>query len=444
MRRSGNILLTWIALIWFTNAYSQTIWSEVKLDKSSVYVGEPVEVTITVYTSTWFTKGLDIGNIKVNGAFSVYFRPVSTSFSKNGKNYAGVQLIYHVFPYTEKDIVFPSLDITVESPPEGDFKGKNQVVKTTEKPIRVKPVPGGFDQGQWLVTTGLNVTDNWQGDLQHVKVGDVLAWRIERTALWTVSELIPPIAWDSIPGVSQYQARSNVENKKGKTSISATRTETMRFLFEKEGEIEIPEKVFTWYNPVQKKLYKRTLGKKVINVLPNPDLGVLESVRDSLQVMEESNQVQSEENSIMIFGLSPKQFAGIAMLSLVLIYILIKVLKYMITVVKEKHERYRNSEAWYFDQFKKSIGKDSREETLNKLYRWVDELVLPEPSLSYFAKSFGNDTLMSEVQPHADASQNDRWPLTISLKELEKARNRYINRNRANMHQQKDKWINPE
>ena len=170
-----------------------------------------------------------------------------------------MQLIYHVFPYSEKDLLFPSLDITVESPAEGDYKGARHLVKSAEKRIRVTPVPAGFDRDEWLVTTGLGISDNWEGDLQHVKVGDVLERQITRTAQGTVSELIPPIGWDSVPDVSMYAARSVVRNNKTATDISAVRTETMRFLFEKEGEVILPEMVFSWYDPVQKQLYKRTL-----------------------------------------------------------------------------------------------------------------------------------------------------------------------------------------
>ena len=122
MRKIGKIILFLTGLTFTHSVSSQTVWSEVNLNKQAVYVGEPVEVSITVYTSTWFTRGIDPGNIKVNGAFTVYFRPVTTSFQRDGQNYAGVQLIYNVFPYSEKDIVFPSLDIAVETPPEGDYK----------------------------------------------------------------------------------------------------------------------------------------------------------------------------------------------------------------------------------------------------------------------------------------------------------------------------------
>ena len=63
------------------------LFSEVNIDRSKVYVGEPVEVSVGIYTSTWFTKGVNFGNIKVNGAFTVYFRSVSSSKQMNGKNY---------------------------------------------------------------------------------------------------------------------------------------------------------------------------------------------------------------------------------------------------------------------------------------------------------------------------------------------------------------------
>ena len=89
-------------------AQTPTIFSEVSVNKNNVYVGEAVEVTIGIYTSTWFTQGVDIGNISINGAFSVYFRSVSTVKKTNGKSYAGVQFIYNVFPF-EKNLLLSRL-----------------------------------------------------------------------------------------------------------------------------------------------------------------------------------------------------------------------------------------------------------------------------------------------------------------------------------------------
>lgn len=424
---------------------SQELWSEVILNKSSVYVGEPVEVTITAYTSTWFTRGIDPGNIKVEGAFTTFFRPVSTSFQKEGQTYAGVRLIYNVFPYSEKDILFPSLDITVETPPEGDFKGVAHVIKSAERAIRVTPVPAGFDRDKWLVTTSLGISDNWEGDLQHVKVGDVLVRQITRTAQGTVSDLIPPIQWDSVPAVSMYAARNSVQNNKTTTDISAVRIETMRFLFEKEGEVTLPEMVFSWYHPVRKQLYKRTLNEITIQVQPNPDLGVLASVRDSL-LMEQALEMQEsgEEKFITILGLSPELFTLVCLLATIVLVVIFLFMRRFIRWWKVRSERFRNSEAFYFKQFTKALRKKDAQDALHLLYRWIDTLYLSEPSLAFFAKTYGNGKLQHAIwRSEQGILSHEALTSSSYLKEWKAARNRYREGLANSGFEPHSVWVNP-
>ena len=163
------------------------VLSEVSINRKSVYVGQPVEVSVGIFTPTWFTQGVNFGNIKVNGAFTVYFRSVSTSKKINGKNYAGVVAIYNVFPYDDEDLVFPSLEMVVETPNEGGFKGIKRSVKTKSRNIDVKAVPNGYNANDWLVANNVNVNESWQGDLKTVKVGDV----VQRTVTVTPETGIP-------------------------------------------------------------------------------------------------------------------------------------------------------------------------------------------------------------------------------------------------------------
>jgi len=178
--------------------------SDVQINKRAVYVGEPVEVSVSIFTSTWFTEGINPGNIKVNDAFTIYFRSLSTSKQINGKTYAGVIMYFNVFPYDEKNIEFPALEFIVKTPDAGGFKGVKRVVKTPSRSIKVKSVPPGFNRSQWLVTSNMTVSDNWSSNKNEVKVGDVLERKITRNVSGTVSELISPIIWDSIPHVSLY------------------------------------------------------------------------------------------------------------------------------------------------------------------------------------------------------------------------------------------------
>ncbi|MBN3581488.1 BatD family protein [Algoriphagus aestuarii] len=443
MRGSGKYWLALFIVLGFavTKTQAQSIWADVAVDRNSAYVGQPVEVTISVYTSTWFTEGLDLGNIKVNGAFTVYFRPVTTSFIKDGKTFAGVKQLYHVFPYTDQDITFPELDIEVESPPPGDFKGKKHTVKSQAKNIQVKPIPSKFSENEWLVASGMSVTEDWSGKTTQVKVGDVLERKISRTVANTVSELIPPISWDSVAKVSMYPSRSSVNNNKTKTAISASRTETMRYLFEKEGEVILPEMVFTWYNPYRNQLYKRTLKEVKIEVIPNPDLGVLASVRDSLnlQLEEQVTQEAEEEQPWRIFGMSPEKFAAVLVLAVLILIVLYRLLRKGILHWKQKRQAYLVSEEFYFHEFKKASKSNSNKTIAQKLYRWLDALELEEPSAEFFAKRFGSKALQSQVAKiEGNWSKGNQFS-DLNFVEWVAAREKYLHRGVK----VDSGWINP-
>ena len=423
------------------------LFSEVTIDRSKVYVGEPVEVSVGIYTSTWFTKGVNFGNIKVNGAFTVYFRSVSSTKQVNGKNYAGVVAIYNIFPYDNKDLIFPSLEFTVETPNEGDSKGVKRVVKTKARNISVKAVPNNYDQDEWLVSSSVSVNESWQGDLKNVKIGNVIQRTIYRKAFGTVSELIPPIKWDSVQGVSMYPTRAEINSEKSKTSISASRSDGVRYLFEKEGTVTLPEITVTWWNSRQNKLFKRTLKEKTLRVLPNPDLGMLESVKDSLALFNQGIDMETPvEEELNIFGLSLKDFLtylAVILASLFLIYKLLKwllITKGLLEKWKHKREAYSNSEKYYFKLFLNAATKKNSNAGLNAMYNWIDRLELKEPTLHYLAENYGNPAFISALDQWE--RKGDAYPFT-EIHHIKKARKNYLKRMNQSSIQSSSHWINP-
>lgn len=423
------------------------LFSEVSVNRNKVYVGEPVEVSVGIYTSTWFTKGVNFGNIKVNGAFTVYFRSVSSSKKVNGKNYAGVVAIYNVFPYDQKDIIFPSLEFTVETPNDGESKGVKRLVKTRSRDIEVKPVPNNYDSDEWLVSSSVTVNESWQGDLNNIKVGDVIQRRIYRKAYATVSELIPPVHWDSIKGVSIYPTRADINSEKSKTSISASRSESVRYLFEKEGIVSLPEITVTWWNPRQNKLFKRTLKSKSIEVLPNPDLGMLETVRNSLQLgKQELNQENTEETETKIFGLSIRDFLTYAVITFIVLYALFKFLKWLLITKgllnhwKKQHEVYLRSEKHFFKLFLAKAHKKNALESLNSLYNWIDRLNLAEPTLTYFAMNYGSKKFISHIDNIREINEFD--PVN-QLDQIKEARKNYLKQIKQDSVHSSNSRINP-
>ena len=407
------------------------IFSRVDVNQASVYVGQPVEVTISVFTSTWFTKGVDPGNIKVNGAFTIYFRSISSTERISGKTYAGVNMTFNVFPYEDGNIVFPSLEINVESPDEGSSKGIHRLVISSSKRIAVKPVPPNYSVNDWMVSSGVSVSDIWSGDRGSVRVGDVLERSIVREVQGSVAELIPPVHWDSVLGVSIYPSRADVKNNKTRTSISATRTDGIKYLFEEEGEIEIPEIIIMWWNPGTSTMQKRTLKKVAINVAPNPDLGMLKSIRDSLSLARatlEEEELPAEKTSIL--GLSPRLFVAAVLILLLAIYLFARIYGPLKRAFLNDREQYKNSEKYFFRKYRKAARLKNSSLAQQALYRWIDQLHLQEPSLAYFQEHYGRPDLL-------DSPEN-----IFNVAEWSRARNNYIH-GRSNSNYSPEAWINP-
>jgi hypothetical protein len=372
MQILGRILLGILVLI-SAQSFSQQLKGRVIIPKKTVYVGEACEVRIEVSTTTWFTSGVNPKNLQINGAYIIYFRPVSKTKRENGQTYSIVELIYKVFPYRSGELEFPSLEIEVESPLPGEYKGRKKQIRTKSKTIKIKRIPSDIEAKDWLVCDQLKVKDNWSGNLSEVKVGDVLTRTISRTASGTIPEMIPAFSWDTIEGASIYEGAVFAETNKGKLSISGNRSESIQYLFEKEGEIIIPAKTIYWWHRRSRKLYKKTLDSLVLNVQANPDLGILASIQDSLKL--EAATVPALTNSIEKDidwkGITKKFALGFAVF-LILIYSAQKALPLVSEAIASKKRKMQSSEKFHFKTFIQTSEQDPQK--LNRLYKWLSLL----------------------------------------------------------------------
>lgn len=275
-------------------------------------------------------------------------------------------------------------------------------------------------------------------------MGDVLERKITRNVAGTVSELVPPIKWDTIPNVSLYATRSEVSNNKTKTSINASRTDGTRYLFEKEGTVVIPEMVLTWWNQNSKKLFKRTVKGYTIEVKPNPDLGMLETMRDSLQVTMplESNGEEEALSPKTIFGFSWKEFLVLLIGLSIGIYLLVYFGRRLYKKLKQRKAIYRTSEAYFFKQFLIAAQSKKSIKTINALYDWMDKLELQEPTVHFFVSAYGQGVLEKDLSSIINAS-NDGSNMELNTKQWIQARKSYLNAISKKAVNTSSNWVNP-
>lgn len=431
------------------DGFSQNIIAYATVNTSEAYIGQPVGLTVSVYTSTWFTSGIDLGNIKIDDALTVHFRSVSNSKKFGGKNYAGVSFYYNVFPTKEGQLSIPSLSIHIESPKPGDYKGLKRTVKTKAKSFDVSPIPLGYNPNNWLVATSLNVNQKWSMPLNSIKVGDVVQRTINRSAGGTMSEFIPATIYDSISGVSMYPKRAKVNTSKSKTSISATRSETVNYLFEKEGNIVIPSVEYMYWDFGSKKFYKKHTDSVLVKVQPNPDLSMLASIKKSLQ-KETTETFEAEEKPFLIFGLTPKIFVKYVIITLVILYFVIFITKWFVTFIKDKQKVFFQSEPFAFKQVKKALNQNDYFAFTGACHTWLKKLNSDFESLQDFIKSTSSEVLKKTLEQLSDSvfkDESTKNPALYNelLKTICEARNSYLKqqKNKANSSSKHNKWLNP-
>ncbi|TNJ42515.1 BatD family protein [Tamlana fucoidanivorans] len=435
-----------LLLVLGTQLHAQSIISYATLNKKQAYIGEPVQLTVSVYTSTWFTSGVDVGNIQIDGALTVYFRSLSNSRTFNGKKYSGVSFYYNLFPNKTGELIIPSLSINVESPKPDNYKGIKHAVKTKPETLKVNDIPMGYDPNSWLVSNGLTVQQKWSTPLTKVKVGDVVQRTITRSAGGTLSEFIPSTAWDSIPGISIYPKRATVNTTKAKTYVSASRTETVNYLFEKEGNVLIPGTTYTYWNPGSQVFYTKTLDAVPITVAPNPDLEMLASIKKSLQKTVEA-EVEQEEKPFTILGLSAKNFSIYVLTGLLFLFVVYKLTKRLLRWIKLKRLQYLNSEKYAFKQALSALKQHDSGQFLIKSRIWIKTLDSRYETLSSFAQKFNfenlNDALLKYNQDAFQKKTSANTKVIVHLKNaLVQSRKVYLLQDEK-IKPNNNKWLNP-
>lgn len=349
-------------------AQSAEAFARVSVSPRQGIVRQPYKVTIEVYSSTWFTSGLQFSNFVMEDAFIIPFTRTLSSISYiNNKKYSTLSFYYLVFPYTEGELYIPEIELTANIPPVGEYKGVDRILKTKKQRIVVNPIPNNKDKSIDLVAQSASIKESWDKPLTDLKVGDVVVRQITLNVRGTLPSLISPLTIEEPEFVSLYAKDAVLKDKRDNNSVNGQRIETYSYLFEKEGELIIPEQEIVWCNPSNLKTYKRVLPEKKLVIAPNPDLALLQSLKDSLDAINAPDlTVETQENYPW------KRVLEIGLFSLMVLFIVYKMTRREVSRAIDRRHAYLNSEAFYYKKINKAIAQKEMTVILNSIYNWLD------------------------------------------------------------------------
>jgi len=353
------------------------VWATATFNKSSVMLGEPLVVTITVYTSTWFTKAPIFEEIQVKDAIMVPLekRSNATSITIGRKQYPAIKQQFVVYPNRIGKNTLPSFKVTLTSPPEGDYKGRERIVQSKTREFTVLPPPEGIDTKNWIAAYNVKLTDSWNTPLKDLKAGDVLERRITINASGALSAAIPPLEIDTINFGSIYFKTPLLNNRQNTNSFSGTRVEIINYLIESDGDFTIPEVNFNWFNLRTKTLKTETIKPLSISVAPNPDLDFILSRQKELQAELALNEAIAEEEDpepFVLFGLNWWQLLLVLASLILVIKVIFNVFSKLKFKRKQREQLELESEGHYFKLLIEAIHAGQSDVVIKQLFFWYD------------------------------------------------------------------------
>lgn len=343
-------------------------------------VRQAYKVNISVHSSTWFTSPLQFSNLHIDDAFLIPFtRTVSSVNYINKKKYATLTFYYLVFPYSEGDLEIPEITMSTNIPPEGGYKGEPRTIKTQPQKIKVKPIPYNKDEKVWMVAKSASISEKWSKSTSNLKVGDVIERSITINANGTLPSLISPLDIEEPESVSIYPKAPVLKDKRNDEDVNGQRIESYSYLFEEAGELSISAVEVSWFNPNNQKTYKRIIPEQLITILPNPDLDLVLSIKDSLNAINAGpvGEIKSQ-------AFPWKKWTILILLAIMSIYILFRKVPKIIKGLQNRRASYLESDAYYFNQIKKAIAKKDLQAYIRSLYSWFDKQEKTHSSISVY------------------------------------------------------------
>jgi hypothetical protein len=404
MKKIGSILLMFSLLLTvrgWSPVFAQadpTVWATVHFNKKEVVTGEPLLVTVTVYTSTWFTSPPQFGEIQVPEAIMVEYQQRSGAMRKTvgRKSYPAIEKKFLVYPFRVGENTLPEMRVVVESPDEGDYKGKRRVIRTAPTGFRVRPWPEGVDPASSLTSFGVTVSEQWSLPLENLQQGDVLERILTVRASGALAALIPPLEIPA-PGFGNvYAQQAGLSNVQNQASMTGTRTERWTYLLEQEGSYTIPGIVISWYDPASGRVASTGTDPHRIRIAANPDLDFLLTMQDSLRMMlEDAGSEEGEAYSWL--GLNWWQLGLALALLLVSLFPVYRFAVFILLELGIRRERRLMSEAKQFTLLGESTREKDPLSFYNQLMVWYqrfsEENLISREGLPAFLAQSGNREL---------------------------------------------------
>jgi hypothetical protein len=350
--RQSLVLLT-LLICWQSSVPAASdIILRAEVQPTEPWVGQRVILRIEVLGADAWAQITQFGLVQLPGAYVIQTESQGIRLQEtiDGVSYTGQRYALSVFPQKGGPLKVPSLpvEVTVRTWGGDGSEALNQA-QTPELTMDVRVPPGAEGIRDLASTSQFNATQQWEPQNVAPRVGDAIQRTIIRQAADVSGMALAPIDYPELPGVGVYPAEPEVEDATDRGSLDGRRVESVTYVFEGAGAVEIPDVTFSWWNVTANRLESVTLAGLELEVLPGP-AAAAESVSQASR-------------------------PGLWLATALLFAAALLLWRFAPAIVgrwRAWQDRRPKSEPSYFKQALSSVGSNDAKRALRDIMRWLD------------------------------------------------------------------------
>jgi len=337
-----------------------------------VTVGQPVELVVEVFVSTWFSRAPQFPIIEIESAIAT---PPGRSSNLNeqikGQRYFGLTRSYTIYPQVPGDYeVFP-IAVTV-TPGLADA---SVIVRTPPLTFRARIPQEARSLDYFIGANQLTVSQSVEPKKKSFKVGDAITRTVTTTVHDALSLVLPPLTFDRLSGLAVYPSNPIVTDEGGErdSGIIGRRIDAATYVMQEEGDYELPAIEVVWWDLKQRRIQRSTAAAIAFHVAPNPAYAV------EFALLEEPDSVVEEDLLAgNVHQWRPWMFTIGALVLVAMLFGLKR--RYGSRVVawyQEVHRQKLQSESYHFSSFRKACQNNEPREAMRCLLTWLEQISSP-------------------------------------------------------------------
>lgn len=334
-----------------------------------VTVGQPVELVVEVFVSTWFAEAPRFPSLNIDNAIVI---PPGRSFNVNeqvkGENFFGISRSFTLYPQVPGRYQIPSIEVSIKP----GLAKTVTVVRTPPLTLEARIPKEARGLPYFIGANELTVSQTVQPTNRLFKVGGVITRTVTTTVYDSLSLVLPPIKFLALPGLAVYPSPPVVTDEGGERGerLKGQRIDAATYVMQEEGDYELPAVEVVWWDVANTRIQRSTAPSISFHVDPDPAYAAEFALSDEPDsgLQKDLSGGNGREWGPWVLTIIPLVLAAI------FLGLYFRYGSHLTAWYQDMQRRKRQSESFHFSAFKTACRKQEPREAIRSLLTWLEHV----------------------------------------------------------------------